>query len=320
MFHGPSTNLRSFLGALAVAAAIVPLTASSAGAWELPIVDLKIGLRGGANIAYMANPPDSEELYQYPFTLSDSTDSEPRYSTYIPYDSYYGVGWNVGAALNLRFIDIVGVEIGYQRATESARGTIELADVRDCTYAPANPCYRQEVEQEFSLVAHHIPVVAQVYLPLGVARPFLSLGVDIVASRTDRQLTVNARSPLPSDLDPNDENQAATLAEWNNSTLGQNVLRSELNPDVSDVFGGFIAGLGVDIALKRIELPVEFRMHLYPSTGASITQRGEFGTPCPRNLASTGACADPLSSAAPRYNDVWTTQFFILFGLDYLLF
>ncbi len=320
MLQVPSVSLRSILSALAIAASALSLTTSTATAWELPIVDLKIGLRGGANIAYMANPPDSDRLYQYSFNLTDEADSEPRYSTYIPYDDYYGVGWNAGAALNLRFIDIVGVEVGYQRATESARGTIEMADVRDCTYAPANPCYRQEVEQEFSLVAHHIPIVAQVYLPLGVARPFLSLGVDIVAARTDRQLTINPRSPLPTQLNTDDPNQAATRAEWDRSPLGQNVLRSELNTGANDMFGGFIAGLGVDIALKRIELPVEFRMHLYPSTGASITQRGEFGTPCPRELASTGACPAPLSLPAPRYNDVWTTQFFILFGLDYLLF
>jgi hypothetical protein len=320
MFLCSPASIRSCATALTIAAALGTLATSEANAWELPVVDLKIGLRGGANIAYMANPPDSDELYQYQFTLADSADSDPRYSTYVPYENYYGVGWNLGAAINLRFIDIVGLEIGYQRATESARGTVELADVRDCQYAPSNPCYRQEVEQEFSLVAHHIPIVAQVYLPLGVARPFISLGVDVVASRTDRQLAVNARSPLPSQLDPNNEDQAATLNEWNNSPLGQNVLRSELNPDSPEVFGGFIAGLGVDIALKRIEIPVEFRMHLYPATGASTTQRGEFGTPCPRDLAATGACPDPLSLAAPQYNDVWTTQFFILFGLDYLLF
>jgi len=291
-----------------------------ASAWELPFVDLKLGLRGGANISLLANPPDAGELYQYQFIPENALTDDPRYSTYIPYTNYYGTGWNAGAALNVRFVDIVALEFGYQRATESARGTIELADVRDCSFLPDNPCYRQEVEQEFSQVAHHIPIVAQFYLPLGVARPFISLGVDVVAARTDRQLQLIGRSPLPSELDASNPNQAATLEEWNNSPLGQNLLRSELNPDSPESFGGFIAGLGVDIVLKKIEIPVEFRMHLYPATGVSISQRGNFGTVCPRDLAATGACTPPLTSAAPQYNDVWTSQFFILFGLDYLLF
>lgn len=293
---------------------------AAASAWELPFVDLKIGLRGGANISLLADPPDSGQLYQYQFVPQNALTDEPRNSTYIPYTNYYGTGWNAGAALNVRFVDIVALEFGYQRATESARGTIELADVRDCSFLPDNPCYRQEVEQEFSQIAHHVPIVAQFYLPLGVARPFISLGVDVVVNRTDRQLQLNGRSPLPSELDPSNPDQAATLAEWNASPLGQNLLRAELNPDSPDSFGGFIAGLGVDIVLKKIEIPVEFRMHLYPSTGGSISQRGNFGTVCPRELAASGGCADPLTSAAPQYNDVWTSQFFILFGLDYLLF
>ena len=82
MFLCSPASLRSCALALAIASALGALTTSEANAWELPVVDLKIGLRGGANIAYTANPPDSDQLYQYPFTLADSADPEPRYGAW----------------------------------------------------------------------------------------------------------------------------------------------------------------------------------------------------------------------------------------------
>jgi hypothetical protein len=292
------------------------LTAAPAGAWELPFVDLKVGLRGGANISLLANPPDADALYNYGYTVND----EERFTSFVPYADYMGVGWNAGVALNARVANIIGLEVGYQRATESARGTIELPDVRDCRFAPQNRCFRQEVEQEFSRVAHHLPLVVQASFPIGVARPFLSVGVDLVLSRTDRAYAVNARSPLPDQLNPGDAADAAVLDAWENSPRAQNVLRAGLNPDTPNFYGGFIAGAGLNIALRKIEIPVEFRFHLYPATGASLSQRGQFGSPCPTQLARTGACGNPIDRPAPLYDDIWTTQFFVLFGLDYLLF
>lgn len=291
--------------------------AGQASAFDLPFADLKIGLRGGANYAILNNPPDSGALYEY----NAPTESNPdRVLDYIPYTNYYGAGWNGGVALNVRFIDIIGVEVGYQYARESVRGTIEVADVQDCRFAPSNPCYRQELEQRISHSAHHIPMVVQASLPLGVARPFLSLGLDVVIARTDRSYEVNARSPLPEERRAGDEIDQGIADQWDVSPRGQNLLRAGLNPDTRDFYGGLIAGVGVNIALKRIEIPIEFRAILYPATGASITQRGEFGDVCTSEQRQSGACSNPLDQPAPAYNDVWTTQVFVLFGLDFLIF
>jgi hypothetical protein len=291
--------------------------AGHAMALDLPFADLKIGLRGGANYSILNNPPGTGDLYEY----NSPTQADPdRVLDYIPYTNYYGAGWNAGAALNVRFIDIIGLEVGYQYARESVRGTIEVADVQDCRFAPANPCYRQEVEQRISHTAHHVPIVLQASLPLGVARPFISLGLDIVVSRTDRSYEVNARSPLPEERRAGDEIDQGIADQWDVSPRGQNVMRAGLNPDTRDFYGGFIAGVGVNLALKKIEIPIEFRAILYPATGGSITQRGEFGDVCISEQREAGLCGNPLDQPAPAYNDVWTAQVFVLFGLDFLIF
>lgn len=291
--------------------------AGQASAFDLPFADLKIGLRGGANYALLNNPSNAGALYEY----NAFTEGNPaRVLDAIPYTNYYGAGWNAGAALNVQFIDIIGIEVGYQYARESVRGTIEVADVQDCRFAPGNPCYRQELEQRISHSAHHIPIVVQASLPLGVARPFISVGANLVVARTDRSYEVNARSPLPEERRAGDEIDQGIADQWDVSPRGQNLLRAGLNPDSPDFYGGFIAGLGVNLALKRVEIPIEFRAVLYPATGASITQRGEFGDVCASAQRQAGECSNPLDRPAPAYNDVWTTQVFVLFGLDFLIF
>ena len=280
----------------ALAAVTLLLAASSASAAEVYGLDLRVGLRGGPNLSLMNKPADAR-LY------GDT-----------PYETSHGSGWNLGAAINLRLFDIAAFEAGYMYASESVSGTIELKNVRDCRYAPS-PCQRQEVDQTFSRRVHHVPLVLQASLPTGVARPFVSVGVDLVFNPTDRTYEVSGRSPLPDELDPNDEDDAALLDQWAVDGLAQATLAGTLSDDTSAFYAGLIAGIGVDIALDRIEIPIEFRFHLYPSSGGTINERGSFAGPC-----TTEDCVYDPARPSPEYNDIWTTQFFILFGLDYRIF
>jgi len=157
----------------------------------------------------------------------------------------------------------------------------------------------------------------QASLPTGVARPFISLGVDLVLDRRNREYDYNAIDPLPGDLDPNVEAEAATIEDWETSATAQNVFRAGLNPDTMDTYAGFIAGVGVNIALKRVELPVEFRMQFYPA-GDGTADRGQFQQ-CAPDVDPSCLDFDP-ASPAPLYNDVWRTQFLVLFGIDYRIF
>jgi len=268
--------------------------APKAAALDIYGMDLKVGIRGGPNLALMLEP-EGGDLY-------------PN----IPYTNYMGSGWTLGGAINYRLFDIIALEVGWLYSRESVTGSHELRDVRDCRFT--NGCKRQVVGQRFSLSAHHVPILIQASLPLGVAKPYISLGVDVVFNRSNRELRPRRDSPLPQDLDPNDPGDQPVLAEWETSPRGQNVLRAELN-DTPDMYAGLVAGLGVNVALSSIEIPVEFRFHLYPKSGGLLPQRGEFGDPC-----VSGNCPYDPASAPPRYNDMWNMQLFVLFGLDYVIF
>ncbi len=283
---------------IARAAAVLAtlFVALPAHALDLYGIDLKVGARGGANISLMAEPADADAYRN------------------VPYADYFGVGWNAGVALNFRIFNIGAIEIGWMRSHESANGTIELEDVVDCRRSPTN-CPRQELEQEFSFDANHIPIVAQVSLPFGVARPFLSIGADLVISRDNREMTVTSPNPLPSELDANNADNADLLDDWATSARAQAGLAATLDPGASETYVGLIAGLGVNIVLERVELPVEFRMHLYPESGTTLGERGTFPDAC-----TDEACAYVPGTPAPQYNDLWTAQFLVLFGIDYRIF
>lgn len=279
-------------------ASVILFAASSASALEIYGIDMKIGLRGGPNMPLMNEPPERSRLYA---------------ST--PYTNYTGLGWNVGGALSVRAFDIASLEIGILYSQERVSGTVELDDVQEQIGTRA---FNQEIEQTFSVSQVHIPIVAQASLPTGVARPFISLGVDLVTSRGSREYDYNGIDPLPDELDPTIESEAATLEQWENSALAQNVFRGELNSDTASTYAGFIAGVGVNIALKRVELPVEFRLHLYPESGGTMGDRGNFEQ-CAPEVDPSCLDFDP-AAPAPQYNDVWTTQFLVLFGIDYRIF
>lgn len=285
---------------LLIACSAFPRTAS---ALDIGGMDLRIGVRGGAAVSFMNKPSDLD--------LYGST----------PYANYMGLGWTFGAALNFRLLGIVGIEAGWMRTLETAQGSIELRDVRQCQPDGSGPCQRQEFDQEFERTIDRIPLTLQLALPTGLARPFLNLGVDLVVNQTNRSYAAVARDPLPADLAADDPR----LEQWEGSYVGQNGLRASLNPEINEAYAGIIAGVGVDIQIRSIAIPIEFRANIYPSAGALVPQRGRFGDPCVVPDPLTGEIqsqAAPLCTVGPNtppqlYNDRWPMQFMILFGIDY---
>lgn len=291
------------VAAIALAAVTVP---DAANALDIGGMDLRIGARGGPAVSYMPKPEDAQ--------LYAST----------PYTNYMGLGWTFGAVLNYRLFGIVGIEAGWMRTLESAQGTTELRDVRQCQPDGSGPCQRQEFDQIFERTIDRVPITLQLALPTGLARPFLNVGLDLVVNQTNRQYRVEGRDPLPEDLPAGDPR----IEQWEASYVGQNALRASLNPDVNTAYTGIIVGAGVDIRIKSIAIPVEFRANIYPSGGGLMPQRGEFGSPCVTPDPLTGEIANPAApictvgatTPAPLYNDRWPMQFMILFGLDYRIF
>lgn len=288
--------MRTRLFAPAVAAAAL-LAAAPASALDIGGLDLRIGARGGAGMIMM-NEPDDASLY-------GST----------AYPGFRGVAWQFGAALNFRLFGFLGVEAGWLRSLDTVSGSVELKDVRRCIDAAGNgPCQRQELDLVFERTSDHIPLTLQLALPTGVARPFLNVGLDLVVNQSRREFGAQARDPFPEDLDPADPIEATMIEQWEASRIAQNALQSRIYAEGNEAYTGIIAGLGVEIRVKSVAIPIEFRANIYPSAGATMPQRGEFGVPCAAEQCVVNA------ETAPQYNDRWPMQFMILFGVDYRIF
>ncbi|MFT4705970.1 MAG: hypothetical protein ACI81R_003686 [Bradymonadia bacterium] len=278
--HARSMTAMRLLAILALT--LATLLPGSAFAYDLPGFDLKLGVRGGAGFSLVTEP--------------SGTDAYPD----IPYTDYYGFGAAFGLAAHVRILSIISFETGWIRSWDSVRGTIELDDV---LAANGSRRERQELVQHISARRDHIPLILQFAIPIGVARPYLSVGVDLTISRGNRSYEVEAGdNDVPGVRDGNLASDPSLVSQWGSSPTAQNALNGRINRSSGDeVNTGIIVGLGVDIALEKIEMPVEFRAILYPGTGSTLADRGAF-------------------DEGPAYNDNWSAQLFILFGLDYVLF
>jgi hypothetical protein len=285
--------MRTLLCSAAFLLAALP---TAANALDLYGVDLKIGVRGGPNVSLL-NKPGGAEAWNS-----------------VAYPTMYGIGWNVGGAINFRALRFLGLEVGYTFSREHVAASYELDDVLDCS-AGDGRCDKQRIGLEMAADTTHIPVVLQFILPLGPARPFVSVGLDLVTARRNQSFTAVEEDPWPEHITGDSEYDLDLIDDWENSPAAVNVRNATINPDTENTHLGILAGFGVDIVPGVVELPVEFRLGLYPAAGGTLPERGVFPGPC-----AEGECdaADPTNPVL--YNDVWTTQFLVLFGLDYVIF
>lgn len=267
------------------------LIPQQASALDLYGVDLKIGARGGPNISLLPRPTDSND--------DDAIN---------PQGLFYGVGWNVGANLQIQAFDIVGLDIGFMYTSEQAEATIELEGVSDCSGGGAR-CRVQETGARLDFNAYHMPIALQLQAPLGTASPFVTIGVDFVLSRKNRSFSTHAIDPYPEDLDPVED--ADLIERWDRSVEAAYLRNATLNENAPERIAGIIAGVGLNISVDSIEIPVEFRANIYPVTGDTLSERGVFA---PAGLDTYD------ERITVQYNDTWNYQIFILVGLDYVIF
>jgi hypothetical protein len=276
---------------LALTLVMLSLNAGPAHAFEIYGVELKLGLRGEVGGNWLPNATD----------LDDN-------DRVRPYDTFAGMGGGFGLAMQFRALNIIGLEISWLRSFDSGTAIISVEGINSVTCSPGQSCPSTEVGATLSHQADHIPILLQLTLPTGLARPFVNIGFDFVVKRHARRLELTERDPWPENLDPVED--AALIQAWDESVEARYLFEGDVNRSRDGAYAGIVGGLGVNITIKNVEIPIELRTTWYPIIGESIHQRGIFA---PENSEY-----DPLFAA--QYNDYWFLQGMLMIGLDYVIF
>ncbi|MCA9562292.1 MAG: hypothetical protein KC561_02330 [Myxococcales bacterium] len=263
-----------------VLAALLLFAPSMASALDIPLVDLRIGLRGGPNVNIL---PEVDE-----------NDPEPVYP------GFAGIGWFIGGALSFDYLSIIGISIELLYSNEQATGSAE--------YDEDLGTDQKKEESEFILsnTALHLPIYIRAQVPGGVARPFVHVGVDFAFNRSNHDLTVEQRGDAPP-FDGTCDPSIPTIDQ-----PGQTPCEVDPFPDRLYVVDGVdsstsvLVGLGLDIDVGPVTIPIEFRGLIRPSFDSSITERTVIDT-----------SGDFVTY---RYENEWQYQVFVLFGVNYVIF
>ena len=280
--------MRTFL---AFSLALFALHAKPAQALDIYGLDLKLGLRGEVGGNWLPNATDLDDRDRV-----------------RPYDTFVGMGGGFGLAMQVRGFDIIGLELGWLRTFDSATAIVSVEGVNSVNCPPDQSCPSAEVGATLSHQADHIPVLLQLSLPSGLARPFINVGLDFVVKRHARSLELEERDTWPENLDPVDD--AELIDAWGESVEAQYLFSAGVNRERDGAYAGIVGGLGVNITIKNFEIPIELRTTWYPIIGESIHERGVF--------APEDSEFDPRF--AVQYNDYWFLQGMLMIGFDYVIF
>jgi hypothetical protein len=196
--------------------------AVQAQGFDLPLIDLRLGIRGGPNVNIL---PDVVE-----------DDPEPVYP------GFYDVGYVIGGALSFDYMGTIGIAIELLYSVEPATGTVEFS--RDV----GEDNTKEESEFILETTRLHFPIYIRAQIPSGVAQAFVHLGVDLVLSSSDQSLTVSQRGDAPAFFDgctPGEDCDPFPDHLFDTSPI--------------DSMSYFLVGIGLNIDVTAVTVPVEIR-------------------------------------------------------------
>lgn len=212
--------MRNLVG-LSLAAAFL-ISSATTFALDIPLWDLRVGIRGGPNINILTEVVEE--------------DTDPVYPGFVD------VGWCIGGSLAVDYMDIVGLELELLYSSESVSGTAEFnGDL-------GTDSKKESSDLILEASSLHFPIFVRGQIPTGVARPFLHLGVDFVLSRSDHNMIVEQLGDAPAYTDGCQPGTDCDPFPQQNF---------HVNPIDSSTF--FLVGFGLDMDVGPVTIPVEFR-------------------------------------------------------------
>lgn len=183
-------------------------------------LDVGVGVKGGLNGAWAF-----EVAGQGP---NDIGSGESK--SYYP---GFGLGGDVGLALDVRALGIVGIESGFRVSFDNAEGYNELKDAD-------SQVVLVKINQEQKTTSLRIPLLLKVGAAKGVVRPTFAVGLEFVR-QTDSTISYSV-----------DE----INGRENPSTGGRREARNLIEPTNYKVVSG---AFGVEIDAGPVKIPIELR-------------------------------------------------------------
>ncbi len=246
----------------ATASLLVP---SSAAGFEN--VELGVGVVAQVGATFLDRPSDQK--------TEDGREPRPEYP------GFAGPTAGLGAMIDLRFFDYVGVELDILRQSESGTATMTVTDMTDGS--------QTTFEIEIGHTAWHLPLLLKASLPLLYVRPHLVLGPELV---------------VPGDAELTEGTNTST------ATFGA----------VSESYTLFTLGLGMEIELpapaplEAVRIPFSLRGSVYPGISDRRVERSATLTVGEPDPNAPDAYPDPLERE--EYRTTFQYQVVANFGLS----
>lgn len=191
---------------------------------RLPQLEIGIGIKGGMNGSWVTEVPEDSRY----------TDSNGQQFVVDP-DFYpmFGLGGDVGLAVDIRAWSIVGIETGVRLSYDNGRGWNDKKLTGSDTVIT-------RVVQEQSTQSLRIPLLLKLSASSGLVRPFFGVGAEFVRQRESTLVYSEEKRAGQLGAGELEKLQARNLIETTNyTTIG--------------------ATLGLEINLDFIRIPIEFR-------------------------------------------------------------
>ncbi len=184
-------------------------------------LDLTAGVKGGLGGSWALEVPESS-------VMGDTIDQQTK-----SYYSQFGLGGDVGLAVDVRALGIVGLETGFRFSFDNGDGYNELTQAgSDAILVRINQYQRTN--------SMRIPFLLKVGKPNGIVKPTFGLGIELVRQR---------QSTIRYDV----EEINATEPD---STTAEREARNQI--ELSNYPAGTLA-LGIEIDTGPIKIPIELR-------------------------------------------------------------
>lgn len=203
-------------GSTADAAAAPATVPAESGSFRL---DIGLGLKGGLNGAWALEVPESAST-----RINDET------KAYYP---AFGLGGDIGLALDARALGIVGIETGVRLSFDNAQGYNELKDGRTDQLLI-------RIDQEQRTTSMRIPLLLKVGAPNGVVRPTFAFGLEF-ARQIDSAISYSVTE---------------VNATEQGSVTERREARNQIEPSNYKLLSG---AFGIEIDLGPVKIPIELR-------------------------------------------------------------